>query len=64
MEKPFWLVWNPDHPTTPRVRYDNQKTAEAVAARMAKDIGLGAVFYVLQGKCAYQHQVKTERFPL
>lgn len=42
----FWLLWNPSHPSPPRVRFDNRAEALRVAEEMAKK-NPGEEFYVL-----------------
>jgi hypothetical protein len=62
-EPPFWLVWNPDHPTTPTKRYPSRKAASYAARKMAEQFsGGGAVYYVLKTQSAHQMQFKVEDF--
>jgi hypothetical protein len=62
-EPPFWLVWNPDNPTTPQRRYSSRKAATFAARKMAERFAHeGAVFYVLKTQSAHQKQFKVEDF--
>lgn len=62
-EPPFWVVWNPDHPETPKQRYQTRQAAQAAARLMAKKFAhLGAVFYVLKAQSCHQQQMKVQDF--
>lgn len=57
-EPPFWIVWNPDHPRTPRERYKTRKAAQWAARYMADMFAHeGAVFYVMKAQSFHQRQV-------
>jgi hypothetical protein len=58
-EPPFWMVWNPDHPETPKTRYPTRAAAQSAARKMAEKFAyLGAVFFVLKAQSAHQRQVQ------
>jgi hypothetical protein len=60
-QPPFWMVWNPDHPATPKVRYPTRQAATYAARKMASTFAHeGAVFYVLKAQSAHQRQAKVE----
>lgn len=44
---PFWIIWNPNGPTPPRVQFDSLAEAEKAAKNMAR-LHPGQEFYVMQ----------------
>ena len=48
-EQAFWLVWSPEGPTEPKMRYSRQGAARYAARMMAKKHP-GQTFFVLKAK--------------
>lgn len=65
-EPPFWVIWNPDHPTSPDAppkRFKRRGQAQAAARAMAKECaGRGEVVYVLKAQSCHQQQVAMADF--
>lgn len=60
--RPFWIIWCPDGPTPPRVKYTSEVEAVSVAEKMALRHP-GQVFYVLLTVArSVKRDVHTERF--
>ena len=58
-ESPFWLVWNPDHPSPPKKRYPTRQEAQRVArALAAKHSGTSAQVFVLKAQSYHQIRVR------
>lgn len=47
MRQPFYIIWNPKGPTTPRFRHDTFGQAQAEAQRLALE-NPGHEFFVMQ----------------
>jgi hypothetical protein len=56
-EPPFWIVWNPLHPETPRQQYKSRALATKAAKSMAeKHAKVGAFFFVMKAQSLHQFQ--------
>lgn len=51
-DKKFWVLWQPDYPMPPKVKYDSLEQARKVAESMAKKEP-GKTFYVMEATAAY-----------
>jgi hypothetical protein len=64
-ESPFWVVWNPEHPATPTVRYPTRGAATRAAKNMAeKHAHEGATFYVLKAQSYHQQQIVMQTWTM
>jgi hypothetical protein len=59
-ETPFWLVWNPNHPTPPKQRYPMRKDA-VKACRIMCRLFKGEEFYVLKAQSMHTCLGKTNK---
>lgn len=64
-QRPFWIIWNPNHTATPQNRYPSRAAAQRVARAMAeRHSGTGAYFYVMKAQSCHQKQVEMCDFIL
>lgn len=57
--KTFWILWNPEGETPPRVRFATEEGAKETAEKLQTRIGVGTM-YVMEAKTSYNVSLKTK----